>query len=239
MSNRDKVIEGKFNYFLDGSQYTQEEFRVFKDANAKANLNFEAEVTSRVKTGEFLKVACQYRFTSKFVPIKCSITRSMGENTSEEIFLFDDKTKNVSYEFNANGKTKRHEKVITSKPHVAAPCFSLSMLMVNAKKIDPVQRTPYTLLSTQNIWDYHGPFVEQEIYLELQELEPIKINIDGKQLKATHCKILQVNDKGTIIDGGDDVYLSKHYYIPYYGKFKNDLTIKIETLKHYEDKVRM
>lgn len=234
MSAKDKILEGKFNYYNGENIYTEENFSVDREGGRKGNYIFHSEVLSRVKTGEFLKIYIKYEVNNAFDPVNINIVRQLGAKESVEDFSYDLKSKNVTYTFDSGKSTKYFEKVITSLPHVAAPCFLTSMIMVNQKKIDPVQRTSFTILTSSNIWEYESEFKEGEVYIELQELEPQNLVIDGNELKATHCKILQVDENGTINDLDHNIYLSKHFYIPYLANFGKDLKIEVETLKHYE-----
>ncbi len=234
MSIKEKVLEGKYNYYNQDQNYTEENFKVEREGGRQGNLIFYSEVLSRVRTGEFLKAYVEYEVTKSFEPINVKITRQLGAKESIENFNFDQKTKIITYSFESEGKTNYFEKVVNSKPHVGAPCFLTSMIMVNQKKIDPVQRTPYIIITSDNIWSYESEFQEKEIYIELQELEPKNLTIDGNKLKATHCKLLQVDDNGTIIDVNHEIYLSKHFYIPYLATFGENLKIEVEYLKHYE-----
>ena len=59
------------------------------------------------------------------------------------------------------------------------------------------------------------------------------MTINKKQMKATHCKLLSSN-LGTSSEEGHDVFLSKHFNIPYLGVFSDDLKINIDHLKSFE-----
>jgi hypothetical protein len=235
MSIKEKMIEGKYNYFNKESLYTEENFQVEREQGLQGNLIFSSEVLSRVRTGEFLKINVEYVVSKKFDPVNMKITRQLGGKQSSEEYTIDQKTKNVVYEFNSDGKTHYFEKVVSQMNHIIAPSFVTSMLMVNQKKIDPVQRTPYSLISTENVWEYKGGFTEKEIYVELIDLEPQEIVIDGSKIKASHCKLMQVDSNGSIIDDSQVIWLSKHFNIPYLVKFGEDFEIRVETLKKFEE----
>ncbi len=235
MSTSEKLFDGKYIYTNKGVAYTEENFMVEQFAGRNAPLLFSSEVLSRVKTGEFLKLEITYLVTHQFNPIQVKIRRLLGPKESLETFDYDEKTKNVLYTFESEGKTQTFEKIYGAKPHVATPCFATSMLMVNQKKIDPVHRTPYTLLGTDNTWEYQGGIVDREVYIELQEIEPVKLEMGGRELKASHCKLLSVDESGTIEDQGHSIYLSKHFFLPYKAVFGNGLEIHVERLKSYEN----
>jgi hypothetical protein len=234
MSVKEKLIEGKYIYYMHESPYSEESFSVSKDDRVQGNYYFVADIHTRVKTGEFLKINIQYTLTSSFEPLNVRIERRLGDKKSIEEYDIDQKTSNVSYIFSCDYDTKRYKKIVNGKFHFATPCFSLLMLMTHMKKIDSIHRTPYTIVTSNNIWDYEGPFSEEEVYVELQSLDPTMINVGGKDLKATHCKLLQVDENGTIATEGHDIFLSKYFSIPYKGVFGEDLIIQIDKLKNYE-----
>lgn len=231
MSIQEKIFEGKYNYFNQGQKYTEEFFTISKENTNQGHVFFNAEILSRVRTGEFLKIYVEYEIDSRYDPVQVVIKRQLGPKKSVESFDFNGKTKSISYSFDTENQKNVFEKVITSLPHVGTPAISTSMLMVNQKKIDPVQRTPYVILSSENIWEYQSGFSEQSLFIELQELDPQEIDIEGNKLKAMFCKLLQVDAKGAIQDLEHKIYLSKHYYVPYLASFGNEIEVKIEYLK--------
>ncbi|MBT4792429.1 MAG: hypothetical protein HON90_12730 [Halobacteriovoraceae bacterium] len=237
MSRTEKILIGKYNYFNSDQIYTQENFYVERIEGRQGELVFHSEVLSRVKNGEFLKINIEYQVSNKFDPMMVKITRRLGEKESTELFQINQKDKTYSYIFKNKQEVSSFERIITSLPHIAAPCFATSMIMVNQKKIDSVQRTPYTLLHSNNIWDYVGEFEEKTIYIEMQKLEQQSIMVNDIDLKATHCKLLSVNKNGSIIDDDHEIFLSKHYFIPYEAIFGKDLRISIETLKNLDRKL--
>lgn len=236
MSVKEKIIEGKYNYFNQGHLYSDEQFEIYRLASPVGNLLFSSEVTSRVKTGEFLKINIDYEVNFKFDPINVKIKRQLGNRSSSESFYIDLKETNVVYEFQGSGRPNYFEKIVTHKSHVAAPCIATFMMMANQRKIDPVHKTHYSILSTPNIWDYKGEFIETDIYLELLDINPKSLMIAGNELEATHCKLFQTDENGSLIDDNQQLWLSKHYHLPYMAKFGNNIEIKIETLKNFENK---
>lgn len=233
MGDEIKILQGKYNYLSQNKIYSEENFKVFKEDGKNANFLFESEVLSRVKTGEFLKIYVKYKVTRNFDPMEISITRQMGDKESIESFTVDEKTKNYHYKFVGTESTQTFDKIFASRPHVATPAFLTSMMMTNQKRLDPVQRTAYNVITSQNFWNYDSPFEEKVIYAELQSLEPKEIEINKKEVKATHCKLLQDN-MGTHSEDGHDVFLSKHFNIPYLAIFSPELHIQVDHLKSYE-----
>ncbi len=236
MSYAEKLLEGKYNYLKDGAVYSEEEFHVEKEDKSQGNYTFHSEILSRLRTGEFLKIYVDYELTHQFIPLRVCIKRRLGDKSSTETYTWDIKSKNLSYEFeDTNGKRHFHEQVINSKTAISTPAFLTSMIMVNHRKMDPVHKTPYQVISSSNLWDYEGPFYENEMFLELQSLDQVEIELAGNKLNATHCKMFHVASKDTNLVQGDDIYLSKHFYIPYKANFQNNVSIEIESLKTFED----
>lgn len=234
MSFKEKLFEGKYNY-LDGDKvYTQENFVISKEDKVQGNYEYQVEVLSRVKTGEFLKIFVEAEFNNAFDPLHYKIVRSLGHKESTEIFHVNQKDKIYNYTFIGDGGTHYYDKVVNGKPYIASPCFSLSTVMINAKKLDPVHRTVYSVITSNNIWEYEAPFTEKDIYMELQDLDQVPLDIGGKELSATHCRIVYLDDKGHILDHQDDIYLSKYNFLPYKAVFANGLKIEVEALKNYD-----
>ena len=234
MSFKEKLFEGKYNYLKDGKVYTQEDFTVLKEDKIQGEYTYNAEVLTRVHTGEFLKIFVEAEFMHNFDPLRYQITRSLGDKESVETFLINQKDKNYTYIFDGVNGKQQFEKIVNGKPHIASPCFVLSTVMINAKKLDPVHRTTYSVITSSNIWDYEKPFVEKDIVLELQDLEQVPLKVGDRELKATHCKVVYFDDKGQISDHHDDIFMSKYNYIPYKAKFSDGLEIEVESLRNYE-----
>lgn len=234
MSFQEKLIEGKYNYYQDEQIYCEEHFKVFREDKKNGHYNWQAELLSRVETGEFLKVYVDFELNSQFEPLNIRVKRSLGASKSTERFNVDWKEKNVQYTFSADGDTKEYEKVVTGKFHISTPAFSTFMLMTQARKIDPVHRTPYDIISSHNIWNYEGPYVENTIFVELMKLEPVTITVQNQELQASYCRVYD-SDKATNPSAdGYPVYISKHYQIPYKAEFPNGIRVEIEKLKSYE-----
>ncbi len=238
MSVKEKIIEGKYFYLEKGNAYSEESFYFERESIMNGHLIINSEVVSRVKTGEFLKINTKYEVTKKFEPVKVEIKRQLGAKKSIESYLVDLKTKNYTYSFENGSRPKYFEKVLTQLPHIAAPSFITSTLMTNYKKIDPVHKTPFIILTSENTWTYESPFHEREVYIEMLDLKPVNIQIEGNKLSATHCKLFQVDENGRIIDDNQEFWLSKHFNIPYQAKFGKNLEIRIDTLKNHEDRAK-
>ena len=234
MSFQEKIIEGKYNYFHKNQVYCEEFFKVFRQEKSYGNFTFNAELMSRVETGEFLKVFVDYELNHHFEPLNVRIKRSLGASKSSERFVVDLQNKQVHYVFKGKNGIEEFEKAFSGKFHIATPAFSTSMLMTQARKIDPVHRTSYDVISSNNVWEYEEPLVETNVYVELMSLEPVSINLQGNELQASYCKIFEEDKTSNPNSSGHPVYLSKHYQIPYQAEFPNDMKIEVEKLRNFQ-----
>lgn len=233
MNNDIKILQGKYNYLNQNKLYSEENFRVYREEGRRVSHLFKSEILSRVRTGEFLKIEVSYRVTKHFDPLSVKISRRMGQKESTELFEINPKDKNVHYSFSSAHEEYTSNKIMSTRPHIATPAFLTSMMMTNQKRLDPVQRTSYSLINTENLWSYKGEPEERMVFAELQALEPQDIIVNKKPLKATHCKILHKN-QGLSSEAGQDIFLSKHFNIPYLGIFTPDVEIRVDHMKSFD-----
>ncbi len=236
MAFSEKIFEGKYLYYKDGNQYSEELFSLGREDKTYGNYTFSSEILSRVGTGEFLKVYTDYELTSKMEPLNVRVKRSLGKSQSTERYFIDQKDKTVSYNFDGRNGYFDYEKVINGKFHIATPSFCTSALMTQMKKLDPVQRTPYKVLSSQNIWEYVAPFQENIIFIELKSHEPVQLKINNNELSATLCHFYEDDRDSKTPAIGNPFYLSKHFNIPYKAEFPGGLEVVVDKLKILEAK---
>lgn len=234
MEFQEKLIEGKYNYFKNNSLYCQEYFTLYHEEKKHGSYTFQVELMSRVNTGEFLKIYVDYELTHNFEPLNVRIKRHLGSNKSTERFSVDLKDKKLLYTFNGEGGFKEIERATSGKFHISTPAICTSMVMTHARKIDPVHRTPYEIISSDNIWSYESPYQEATLHIELMKLEPVHINVAGHDLQATHCNIYEMDKFNNPTAQGYPVYLSKHYQIPYLAEFADGIRVEVEELKSFE-----
>lgn len=230
------ILEGKYNYLKEKQTYCEENFKVMRQGSSRGDFIFNAEVLSRSHTGEFLKIEVSYLVSHDFYPKKVVVKRFMGGRESCETFDIEGVNKSIEYFFFDGSDTHQSIKPISGNFQIATPAFSTSMLMTLKKKLDSVHRTHYTVISSENIWSYKSPLFDKDIYIELIELNPISLKIADINLKATHCAILESNEAGSNRENSDQMFLSKHFSIPYKGVFAGDTIIEIAHMKVLEDK---
>lgn len=231
---QEKLLEGKYNYFQNGQRYCEENFKVFREEKKYGAFTFQAELLSRVSTGEFLKVYVDYELTHNFEPLNARIKRSLGGSKSVERFSVDLKDKTLQYTFTGEKGFEEIKKAVTGRYHISTPAFSTSMLMTEARKIDPVHRTAYNIISSSNVWEYEKPFQESTLYVELMSLEPVTINIHDKEVQASHCNIFETDKFQNPGAEGYPVYLSKYYQIPYLAELPGGIRVEVAKLKGFE-----
>lgn len=236
ISEFELILEGKYNYLKNKQTYCEENFEVKHQETTKGDFIFNAEVLSRSHTGEFLKVEVSYLTSYDFFPKKVVVKRFMGGRESCETFDIDGANKSLEYFFFDGNDTHRSTKPINGNFQIASPAFSTSMLMTLKKNLDSVQRNHYTIISSKNVWSFDAPLFDKDIYIEVIDLKPVTIKAGEGNLKATHCAILEKNDAGSVSSDGDQIYLSKHFSIPYKGIFGGDTVIEVAHLKILEEK---
>lgn len=234
MSLEEKILEGKYFYFKDEVQYSEELFTIYKETKPQGNFIFSSEILSRVSTGEFLKIQVDYELSHQFEPFRIRTKRALGNKQSTEYYRLNSKTKNLTYNFEGLNGKHQFDKIVNGKFHVATPAFLTSALMTQIKKMDSIQRTPYTIVSNNNLWTYEHEFFESEVIIELKSLDQIELNINGNNLSATHCTISDSDTTENEQATTSDFFLSKYFNIPYKAILPEGIEIKIDHLKTFE-----
>ncbi len=232
MSFDEKIHEGKFIYFQGTKQYSEETFAIFREDKPQGNYTFKSEILSRVNTGEFLKIYVDFEMNSKFLPTNVQTKRSLGKNKSTERYMVSHKDREVYYSFNGPKGFHEHTDFVSGHFHIATPAFVTSMLMTQAKKIDPVHRTPYQVISTNNIWNYEGPYKISNVHIELMSSKPVEVDVNGVDLLTTYCEMFMTDEQSNTHEKGTEFYLSKHLNIPYKAIFENDIMVTTEKFKN-------
>jgi hypothetical protein len=238
MSFKEQLFEGKYRYLKDDQEYSEENFKIYHEEKAQGNFFINAELLSRVSTGEFLKIYIDYELTPHLEPLNLTIRRSLGRRQSVERFNVNHKEHLVKYMFRGDQSEGTHEKVINGKFFISAPCMCTSMLMTMSKKIDPVHRTQYAIVTTNNIWSYEGPFAEKMVYVEQMQSEPVGLKINGKDLNSTLIHLYQHDKTAPVKEKGIPFYLSKHMNMPYRARMDDNVVVEVEFLKHTESKYK-
>lgn len=228
-----QILNGKYLYRKKKQPYCEENFWVSKQSSPRGDYLFNAEVLSRSHNGEFLKVEVHYLTSFDFTPKKVEIERSMGSRISTETFYLEGQDQILEYNFDDGNETQRFSKNVATNIQIATPAFSSSLIVTMKKRLDPTQRSKYSILCSKNIWSYESPLIENEIFLEMVEPSPVDVKVGDQHLPATHCimsgRNSHLSDSATN-KSHEEVFLSKHFSIPYKGIFKNDIAIELAQL---------
>lgn len=236
MAHHDKIWEGKYLYLKNGQQYSEENFIVLREDARSPSHKIESEILSRVSTGEFLKINVEYVLNSQFEPSLVKIHRSLGGNESFETFLINHTERKIDYEHKNKLQTNSIEIMPNGRFQITTPSFATTLLCTLARKVDPVQRTPYSLIVSDNVWNYTKRLYEKSIYLEQMANSMVEIKIGKNELQANLYHMFQFDKSATAKEEGVPFYVSKHFGLPYKAEFADGHSIQIQFLKNTESK---
>lgn len=236
MAHFDKIWEGKYHYLNKGQHYSEENFEVLKEEARSPSYEVKAEVLSRVSTGEFLKIFVHYKLSPQFDPTYVQIHRALGENESFETFGINQTERKINYTHKNKLQTNSIEIMPNGRFHISTPAFITTLLCTLARKVDPVQRTPYSLIVSDNVWNYTKRLYERAIYMELMSSNMVDLKIGKNELQANHYNMFQNDKSSSSKEEGVPFYVSKHFGIPYKATFADGHTVEVQYLKNTESK---
>lgn len=231
INNCEILVEGSYNYLQQNKLYSTENFKLSRRLESHA-LFFEAEILSRIETGEFLKVMVFYELADNKAPCIMRIEKSLGERYSLETFEVSTTTQELTYTFTSEGETKTLRRHHSPKHYLSSPAVSTSAVFSLTKKFDSTTRTPLTLVAGHHSWKFdEATPVETIVYAEFNNRETIDLNINGQELHA-QCLSLFSSDSlsGLGAENRVDLMLSKHYSIPY-ALIDDKIRVEIKQLK--------
>ena len=232
---KENVIEGRYIFLKNGFLYSEEVFLITREDIVNGGYLFKSELLSRVPSGEFLKIDVNYKTNSSFDPLEVTVVRSLGEKFSTEQYKVDQKSKQVYYTFDGMDGTHEFERNVSGKFHISTPAFVTAALMTLMKKMDASQTTTYRVLSTTNIWTYDTHFIENDVNLILKSLNSVELKINGSAVMATHCQLFDSTEGESYNNQNSDFYLSKHLNIPYKAVLSEELEVRVDKLKVFEN----
>jgi hypothetical protein len=208
------LFEGTYHYFQAGVNYAQENFKLVYNENLQV-YHIYAEILSRVETGEFLKVLVRYEMNAHFVPYFVRIEKSIGNKYAQEVFKFDLTSQVLHYTFQNAQDTQEFTKTFSPKHYLTSPAFSTATMFSLTKRFDATGRTPLVLIGTSNEWTYQGPPEEKMIYAEFKTREVQNFQLNGQALSASHLCLFEHDALLTTQEEAVDIFVSKHYALPY------------------------
>lgn len=229
-ANSETIVEGSYNYFQSDKLYSTENFKLLRKLDSQI-LYFDAEILSRVETGEFLKVKVYYEFSTNMTPQVMKIERSLGDRHSIERFQVAHLEQLLHYEYSTDTDSFKITRHHSPKHYLSSPAVCTSAAFSLSKKIDATDRTPIMLVTGYDSWDvYDAKPLESVIFAELN-IKDNEFEINNQTLQAQSL-LLYPQDSLSQGSGGENVelILSKHYAIPYKVIHK-DMRIEVKELK--------
>lgn len=212
--NAEILLEGSYLYYQNDVNYSQENFKLVHLTDEQS-YHVYAEILSRMETGEFLKILVRFEMNQQYVPQFMRIEKSIGNKYAQEVFKVDTSAQELHYTFQNTQITQDYKRNITAKHHLASPAVSTSALFTLTKKFDASSRTPVILLGSDNEWGYLGPPTEKTIYAEYKNRDMVDFKLNNTSLPASHLCLYETDASHANSEGMVDMFLSKHYAIPY------------------------
>lgn len=230
MGDIEKVFEGSYLYFMNGQNYSEENFSV-EFVEGANNFIYRSEILSRVETGEFFKMKVRYEVNKFHVTQGVVIEKSLGERSSYERFTIDQNDQTLSYTFKGDDGEQTVQRPFGAKHFIMAPSFLTTALFTVAKKIETSSRTPVTFITTPNEWTYQGPPEDKTLYVQLRTHNLEELVVNGSSLSFLKYEIYE-ND--SMVGAGSpttQLWVSKHLAVPYQLEDKHGAKISVKRLK--------
>lgn len=224
------LFEGSYLYYNRDTNFCQENFKFVQDE--AHHYHIYAEVLSRAENGEFLKVVTRYEMTNHFIPYLSRVEKSIGNKYILETCKVDLHNQELHYTFEGPGVTQEFKRPHSSKHYLTSPAFAASAMWTLSKKFDATGRTAVTLVTSNNNWTYEGPPSDKIIYAEFKSREVEDFRLNNTSLAASHLCLYEYDTSATATDVPVDVYISKHFAIPYQ-LVQGDTKIIIKALKKH------
>jgi hypothetical protein len=214
--NLEILIEGSYLYYEDGKHYADESFKLIKNQGSQ-NFTFLAEILSRLKTGEFLKLLVKYEINQYFTPIYAKVEKSVGNRFAIENYSFDPTSMEMHYLFESAERKQEYKKNLTPKHYLTSPAFCTSGIFTLSKKFDSSARTSISLFNSENDWSYVGHPSDKVVYVDHKLSDVSELNINGINLNASLFRLYQYDSghQNASSEEPVDLFLSKYYGIPY------------------------
>lgn len=223
------LLEGSYLYYQKDVNYSQENFKLVQLAENQ-NYHVYAEILSRLETGEFLKILVRYEMNQHFTPHYVRIEKSIGNKYALESYKIDPVTQELHYTFQNSQMTQDFKRSFNIKHYLSSPAISTAGMFSMTKKFDATGRTAVVLLSSDNDWTYTGPPTEKILYADFKVRDMDDFKLHGNALTASHLCLYESDSSTISSESPVDLYLSKHYSIPYQLQ-QGDLKVVIKNLK--------
>jgi hypothetical protein len=228
-----RLYRGAYEYFSNGNNYMEEKFEVFKEKKTLEN-HYEAELLTRVSTGEVLKVLVSYVINKEWIPQSVMITRTLGNNYVKERFTYTQRRNSLRYSYESP-HNKKDEVIITPpKFTIQTPSTACSMTFISSKKIDQTAENFYYTFVSPNGSIYKDNIYNKNIIVKrakLGELTNIKIG----EASVSSTEYIVYDDQNENSKQKMHIFVSKHLMIPYKLVMDSENYIQIKYLNDFTD----
>lgn len=223
---------GAFEYISGDAVYSDENFHVYRNVR-EGSVIFESELLTRLESGELLKINSHYKINKDFIPEKVEIDKIMGKQIISESFKMNPKSNAITYHFQRGDVFNEYKISPPPRFQVATPTSLTSVIFLFTKKYDPTGKNFNSVMVSDNFWEYQAIPSMQYILAERQGTGLQTVNLKGKELKAYHYRLFTQEDHNRAQEIPMNVYMSKHYGIPYLIQYK-DIKVQIRFLSELE-----
>lgn len=212
------LIEGLYLYAENNQQYAEEHFKVFSQQSSD-NFVFQSEILTRLQSGETLKIRVNFEFNPKFQVLYSEIEKSVANQIVVETFKVDPIKMQLLYKFKNQSEQHEFTKNLGAKHYLSSPAICTLGLFSLTKKFDPNGRTPVVFISSDNVMNYSHHPTDKLVFAEY--LGPSDIVLNNNELESTLIKLYEFDGHEKKENPATEIYLSKHYGIPYQLIFEN------------------
>lgn len=231
MANAEIILEGSYLYYQKDINYSQENFKLVHQPDAQIYF-FNAEILSRIETGEFLKILVRFEMNQHFTPTAVRIEKSIGNRYALENYVLDVSNFELFYTFQNSTGSHEFKRTVSAKHYLTSPALCTSAIFTLTRKFDATGRTPVVVISSDNDWEYSGHPTEKILYSEFKSREMADFQLNGNPLSASHLCLYEHDSSQPGLEDPVNLYLSKHFAVPY--KMEHgDSRIVIKNLKKH------
>jgi hypothetical protein len=223
------LLQGTYLYYEKDVNYSQEEFRFMRMPDAQS-YQFNAEILSRVESGEFLKIKVRYEMNNFFTPQSVQIEKSLGTKYAKETFRIEPLTLEMLYTFEGSQSSHDFKRTVSTKHYLTSPAFCTTAAFTLTNKFNSQERTPITLISSVNEWNFETNPIDKVIFAEFKSRDVQDFKVLGKSLSASHLCLFENDSSYPNAEDPVELFLSKHYSVPYQMNY-GDLKIVVKNLK--------
>lgn len=231
-----RLYRGAFDYVSDGKSYTEEKFEIFKDKKTMDN-HYEAEIVTRVSTGQILNVEVSFIINKSWIPQDIIIKSTLGTNFVNQRFTCDQRRNTMRYLYESP-HSKKDETIITPpKFHIQTPAASCSMTFIPSKKIDQTVENFYYTYVSPNSSLYKGKIFNKNVVIKRAKLgEASSISLGENSVSATEYIVYDdLPEHSEHAKKPMRSFLSKHLSIPYKIEMDEKNYIQIKYLNDFTE----